>query len=59
MKDKKFIITKDEKTYRKLKSLGFQEVSHSGDFWYFLNDNKINFSLDDVKDVCATNTLHF
>lgn len=56
--DKKFIITKDENTYKKLKSLGFQEVSHNGDFWYFLNDNKIIFSLDDIKGVHQTNTLY-
>ena len=57
--DKKFIYTSDEETAEKLRELGFQELPKEGNRWMFINDNKINFSSDVMKDVQTTNILHF
>lgn len=57
--DKKFIYTSDEETAEKLRELGFQELPKEGGRWMFINDNKITFSSDGMKDVQTTNILHF
>lgn len=57
--DKNFIATTDEATAEKLRKLGFQELPKQGSRWMFINDNKINFSSDVMKDVQTTNILHF
>ena len=58
MKDN-FIATSDEATAEELRKLGFQELPKQGSRWMFVNDKKINFSMDGMKDVQATNILHF
>lgn len=58
-KNKKFISTSDLETYKMLKGLGFQEVENSNGRWTFINDRKIVFSDNDVKNVNYTNILHF
>lgn len=57
--DKNFIATTDEATAEELRKLGFQELPKQGNRWMFINDNKINFSSDVMKDVQTTNILHF
>lgn len=57
--DKNFIATTDEATAEELRKLGFQELPKQGNRWMFINDNKINFSSDAMKDVQTTNILHF
>lgn len=61
MKDdkKKFISTSDFETYELLTKLGFKEVEHNNGRWTFVNDSKIVFSDNDVKNVNYTNILRF
>lgn len=49
MNTKKFIKTFDSQVAELLLSQGFTKVSFSNGIYVFLNDNKLNFSLNDVK----------
>ncbi len=55
-----FIKTSDEETAKKLRKLGFQEISKEGSHWVFINDktNKITFSSEGMK-LSYTNVLTF
>ena len=57
MNVKKFIMTQDEQTAKKLQSLGYQLLSKQGNFWTFLNQQNAVFSADDK--IVQTNKLHF
>ncbi len=54
---KKFIMTQDEQTAKKLQSLGYQLLSKQGNCWTFLNQQNAVFSADDK--IVQTNKLHF
>ena len=58
-KKQNFINTSDEDTAKTLRKLGFQELPKNGKYYIFINDNKLAFSLDDMKDVSYSNILTF
>ena len=49
MNTKKFIKTFDSQVAELLLSQGFTQVSFSNGIYIFLNDNKLNFSLNNVE----------
>ena len=49
MKNKKFIITKDESTANKLIACGFQLVNNMSGSWVFLNIAPKNFSFSEIE----------
>ena len=55
-----FITTTDKETADKLRSAGFQLVSHSGSSYTFLNQLPKNFNFDEVdkKKMAYTNVLN-
>lgn len=50
-----FVLTSDEETMNKLKSLGFTLMGKDGNLWRFMNDGKQVFS--DDKKIIYTNKL--
>ena len=60
MNDKKFIITKDQKTANVMIANGFQLVSNIGDIYTFINEPSKHFIFadNDKKLICYTNNLH-
>lgn len=55
----KFIKTTDKDTADILREAGFIEVGKEGNKWVFINNDKIQFSMDEMKDVHITDILHF
>lgn len=54
----KFILTFDEDVAKKFTETGCQLISHSGNSWVFLNNQKLLFDIDPKKYV-FTNKLTF
>ena len=50
MKDKKFIVTKDEYTADKLLSCGFQLINNASGVYTFLNVIPKNFSFAEIEN---------
>ena len=59
MSQKKFIITKDEKTANQFIAFGFQLVSKTADLWIFMNSVPKHFNFDEVDKgkFCYSNIL--
>ena len=56
-KDMKFIKTNSEETARKLRYMGFTELSNpQGDFFIFINNKKMTFDAE-ANDCVYTNVL--
>lgn len=49
MKNKNFIKTSDEETAKLLRNSGLYELAKEGNFWVFVNSDKINFSSEEMK----------
>lgn len=59
MKKKTFIRTSDENTAEKLRQSGFTEMKESSTTSYcFLNDGKLNFSLEEEKNIVYTDKMY-
>ena len=55
----KFIKTSDEKTANLLRESGLVEVGKEGDKWVFVNNDKIQFSTDNLRGCQQTDILLF
>lgn len=59
MKKKTFIRTSDKETAEKLKLAGFTMMKESSTSSYcFLNDGKINFLSEDIKNIVYTDKMY-
>jgi len=55
---KKFIRTCDEETMKTLKELGFPLLEYDSNFWTFLNDRNLTFSVDDQKKISYSDMMY-
>ena len=53
----KFIKTQDPETKKTLESLGYQLVSFDGRTATFINDSKLHFDNEDLKNTTFSNIL--
>lgn len=56
--DYKFIMTTDEKVADKMITFGFKIASHIGNNYIFINDEKIKFNFESMKNICFTNKMY-
>lgn len=57
MQNKKFVCTTEAETADLLRKLGYQELPKQNGRYMFLNNNKLVFDSEDMKDVHYTDML--
>ena len=51
-------MTTDERVADKMIAFGFKIASHIGNNYIFINDEKIKFNFESMKNICFTNKMY-